>query len=99
MDTSLTEEEMNECLDNSRDKLHAEEGTKMMNLMKALHHYKDKNPHLNHFNDHLVQANQISREDLEEINTNYVELVQDVEEAIKRRNLAQERNEELCKKN
>ena len=39
------------------------------------------------------------RQDLEEINSNYVELVQVAEEAVKRRKMAQETNDKLLKHN
>ena len=39
------------------------------------------------------------RKDLEEINSNYVELVQVAEEPVKRRNMAQETNDKLLKHN
>ena len=47
----------------------------------------------------MVQSNQILREDLREINKTYVKLVKDSEEAVKRRKLAQAKNEELSKQN
>ena len=62
-----------------------------------MHYYKTHNSHLNLFNDQLVQANRILREDSEEINTNYAELVQAIEESMKRRKLAQAKNGELRK--
>ena len=70
-----------------------------MNLRKVLHHYKAQNSDPNHFNDQVVQVNQILREDLREINKTYVKLVKDSEEAVKRRKLAQAKNEELSKQN
>ena len=54
---------------------------------------------MNNLNDQLVQQNRILREDLEEIHTNYVELVQATKEDVRRRKLAQENNEELSRKN
>ena len=90
---------MNQNGDTSEDSLRVEENTEIMNLQKALRHYKTQNSHLNHFNDQLVQANRRLREDLEEINTNYVESVQVAEEAVKRRKLPQEKNEEISKQN
>ena len=62
-----------------------------------MHHYKTHNSHLNHFNDQFVQPNQRMREDLEEINTNYVELVQVTKEVVERSKLVHEKNEEISK--
>ena len=71
----------------------------MKKLKKALHHYKAQNSHLNHFNDQLVSTNRRLREDLEEINTNYAKMAQPTEEVVRKRKLAQEKNEELSRKN
>ena len=54
------------------------------NLRKALHHYKILISHLNHLNDQLVNENRMIRQDLEDINSNYAELVRVIEEAVKR---------------
>ena len=90
---------MNQHMDTSKERLPIEENTKIINLQQGLHHYKTNNSHLDHFTDQLVQANRSLRENLEEMNTNYVELVQDVEEAMKIRKLAQTKNKELSKYN
>ena len=97
MDENLNEEEMSQHLDTSKERLPIEENTKIINLQWGLHHYKTNNSHLDHFTDQLVQANQRVRENLEEMNTKYVELVQDAEEAVKIRKLAQTKNKELRK--
>ena len=51
MNEKLTREEMNQSAHSYGDILHVEERTEIMNLLKALHHYKTQNSHLNHFND------------------------------------------------
>ena len=55
---------------------------------KRICNIKTHNSHLNDFNDKMVHTNRRLREYLEEINTNYVELVQAAEENVKRRKLA-----------
>ena len=63
--------ETSRCLKVPEEETHAEEGSEVENLKKALQHYKAQNAHLNDFNDQLIQSNRRLREDLEEINTNY----------------------------
>ena len=69
------------------------------NLRKALHYYKVHNSDLNNLNDQLVNENHMIRQDLEDINANYAELVRVTEEAMKRRKMAQEANAKLLKQN
>ena len=80
-------------------KVQREEETEVSNLRKALHHYRAQNSHLNHLNDQLVNANRMIRQDLEDINANYVELVRVTVEVVKRRKTAMEENAELLKQN
>ena len=56
-----------------------------------------QNEHLNHINDQLVESNTMLKEDLQEVNLNFVELIQVSEEAVKRRKLAQEERDQLLK--
>ena len=46
-----------------------------------------------------MQANQMLRKYLEDLNANYEEFSQLTEEAIKRRKVVQQRNEEISKQN
>ena len=46
-----------------------------------------QNAHLNQINDQLVKANTMLKEDLQEVNQNFAELIQVSEEAVKRRKL------------
>ena len=66
-----------------------------MNLKKDLHHYKAQNTHLNQLNENLVNSNHMISKYIEEINSNYAELVQVAEEAAKRRKMSQETNGKL----
>ena len=54
---------------------------------------------LNESNDRIMQMNQILRKYQQELNKNYAELVQVAQEEVKRRKVAQQRNEELSKHN
>ena len=84
----LVEEQMNKKVHILDENLQAKEETELINLKKALHHYKAQNIHLNQLNDQLVNANRMIRQDPEEINSNYAELVQVAKEAVKRRKIA-----------
>ena len=44
-------------------------------LKKYLQYFKDQNRYLNNLNDKLMMENRRLREDLEEINANYLELI------------------------
>ena len=56
-----------------------------------------QNEHLNKINDQLVKANTMLKEDLQEVNQNFAELIQVSEEAVKRRRLMQEEKDQLMK--
>ena len=57
---------------------------------KEIEQLRRQNEHLNHINDQLVKSNTMLKEDLQEVNPNFAELIQVSEEAVKRRKLAQE---------
>ena len=97
-EVSLEEHIRNEVNDLDVSMLNKEE-TELSCLRKALHHYKAQNSHLNHLNDQLVSPNHMIRQDLEDINANYVELVQATEEEVKRRKISQEVNAKLLEQN
>ena len=84
----MVEEHVNKEMDSIEERIQTKEQTELMSLKKALHHYKSQKTHLNHLNYQLVNANRMIRKYIEEINSNYVELVQVVEEAVKRRYVA-----------
>ena len=86
-------------MDSLEEIIQTMEETKLTSLTNDLHHYKPQNTHLNNLNDHLVNDNHMIRKYLEEINSNYAELVQVAEEAFKIRKMAQETNDKLLKQN
>ena len=67
--------------------------SKIKVLEMSLQHYKFQNEYLNDSNDKLMQANRRLREDLEEINGHYRELIMVSKESYWKK------NEELVKKN
>ena len=48
-------------VNNEEHKLQTEEKYEIVNMRKALYHYKNQNSHFNSFNDQLVQYNHILR--------------------------------------
>ena len=53
---------------------------------------------MNESNDVIIQTNQMLRKGLQKLNANYVELVEATEEAVRRRKVAQQKNEEKTNK-
>ena len=78
---------------------HSIEELNIESLQKKLQQYKIHNAHINETNDKMMQEKQMLKKYLQELNTNYAELVQVAEEAVKRRKVAQKRNKVLTKKN
>ena len=64
-------------------------GSKVEILRKSSQQYKVHNEYLNEANDKLMQTNRILREDLEEVNGHYQELIIIAKEALKRKKNAQ----------
>ena len=65
------EEHINKQMDDLDERMKTKEETKITSLRKSLHQYKARNSHLNQLNDHLMSANRMIRQDIEEINVNY----------------------------
>ena len=68
-------------------------------LKRSLQHYKSHNEYLNDFNDNLMQENKRLREELEETNANYQELITTAKEVMRRKKLTKQKNEGLTKQN
>ena len=68
------------------------------NLQKTVKQYKYQIDFLNETNEGLVMANRRLREDLEDINTHYQELLVVSKEALKRKRQTQSKFEELNQK-
>ena len=68
------------------------------NLKKTMKQYKYKTGFLSETNDGLVMTNRILREDLDDINTHYQELISISKEALKRKIQTQSQFEELNQK-
>ena len=64
---------------------------------KEIDHFKIQNEHISKINDGLMKANKMLKQDLQEVNNNYAEFIQVVEEAFKRRKVMQEQNVQLEK--
>ena len=64
---------------------------------REIEQLRRQNEHLNQIDDQLVKANTMLKEDLQEVNQNFPELIQVSEEAVKRRKLVQEEKDELIK--
>ena len=62
---------------------------------KEIEQLRRQNEHLNHINDQLVKSNTMLKEDLKEVNHNFVELFQVSKELVKGRKLAQEERDQL----
>ena len=67
------------------------------NLMKTMQNHISKICFLNETNDKLVMTNRILREDLENINAHYQELIVVSKEALKRKREIQNQAEDLTK--
>ena len=65
------------------------------NLRKTLQQHKSRIEFLNETNDMLVMTNRILREDLEDINAHYQELIAISKEALKRKREIQNQAEDL----
>ena len=76
-------EELNEQEDPAHQKV-MESLSDVEILRKSLQYFKDQNGHLNDSNEKLMIANKKSREDLEEINANYQELIIVSKELLRR---------------
>ena len=68
-------------------------------LKKSLQYYKSQNGYLNDSNNQLMLQNRRLREDLEETNANYQELITTSKEVLRRKNLTQQQNKELISLN
>ena len=64
---------------------------------RAIDHFRIQNEHISQINDGLTKANMMLKQDLQEVNMNYAELIQVVEELVKRRKVMQEHNAHLEK--
>ena len=64
---------------------------------REIDHFKIQNEHISQINDGLMKANKMLKQDLQEVNNNYAEFIQVVEEAVKRRKVMQEQNVQLEK--
>ena len=64
---------------------------------KEIEQFKLQNEHISQINGSLMQVNKMLKHDLQEINKKYLELVQVVEEAVKRRKIAKEQNIQLIR--
>ena len=72
--------------------------SKIENLQKTVEQYKYHIGFLSETNDGLVMTNRVLREDLDDINTHYQELIVVSKEALKRNIQVQSQVEELNKK-
>ena len=59
--------------------------SKNENLQRSIKQYKHQFENLHEINEGLVTANKILREDLEEVNSHYQELISVSKEALKRK--------------
>ena len=66
---------------------------------KSLQYYKAQNGYLNDSNDQLMLENRRLREDMEETNTSYQELITSSKEVLRRKKLSWQKNEELISQN
>ena len=64
---------------------------------REIDHFKIQNEHISQINDGLMKENTMLKQDLQEVNKNYAELIQVEEEAIKRIKAIQEENVQLEK--
>ena len=64
-------------------------------LKKSLQYFKYQNGYLNDSNDKLMMENRRLREDLEEINASFQELITASKEVLRRKRFTQQQNEEL----
>ena len=99
----LTEQESEKVANPGKRKVTDEDtGASMLKLKHDKQHkeivqLRRQNEHLNHINDQLVKADTMLKEDLQEVNQNFAELIQVSEEAVKRRKLVQEEKDKLMK--
>ena len=87
-------EHMNKEMDGLDERMQTKEEKEITSIRNTLHHYKAQNT-----SDHFMSENRMIRQDLEEINANYAEMVQVAEEEVKRRIIYQETNGKLLKQN
>ena len=50
---------------------------------REIDHFRIQNEHISQINAGLMKANMMLKQDLQEVNTNYLELIQVAEEAVK----------------
>ena len=72
--------------------------SKVENIRKVLQQYKSNRHFLNESNSRLVTTNKILREDLEDINAHYQELIAVSKEEFKRKREIQNKAKDLTKK-
>ena len=81
-------EELNEQEDPAHQKV-MESLSEVEVLKKSLQYFKDQNGYLNDSNEKLMITNMRLREDLEEINPSYQELITTSKEILRRKRLTQ----------
>ena len=91
-------EELNEQEDLAHQKV-MESLSEFEVLNKSLRYTKDTNWYLNDSNEKLMISNKRLREDLEEFNANYQELITAFKEVLRRKRVTQQHNEELICQN
>ena len=72
--------------------------SKVENLMKTLQQHESHIEFLNETNDRVVMTNMILKEDLEDINAHYQELIVVSKEALKRKRQIQNQAENLTQR-
>ena len=82
-------EELNEQDDPAHQKV-MESLSAIEVLKKSLQYFKDQNGYLNDSNEKLMISNSRLREDLEEINARYQELIKTSKEVLRRKRLTQQ---------
>ena len=68
-------------------------------LKKSLTYFKYQNHYLNDSNENLTIENRRMRDDLEQSNARYQELIIDSKEVLRRKRLTQQQNEEIIGQN
>ena len=64
---------------------------------REIDHFIIQNEDINQINDGLMRENRMLKQDLQEVNKNYSELIEVAEEVVKRRKVMQEQNVQLVK--
>ena len=91
-------EELNEQEDPAHQKV-MDSLSEIEVLKKSLTYFKDQNGYLNDANEKLMIANKRPREDLEESNASYQELIIASKEVLRRKRVTQQQNKELMGQN